>query len=201
MVSVAEGAKSAGESEGLGPSGRRPEPGAAGVLGKSGQSHRLRVPPTSPADQRAPPRGELTPLKHGLLPRARLGVLHWELSQCVGEISRHVLPGVWDQDPSGPGVLPDARPCSPRSSAPERPGCPGRPPGSERRCSEQRGSACALCLGFPAGCKGALGAPRGAVCSPPSATSGGGGTLWPGRAFGSTESLLGGGKWRVAALE
>ncbi|CAI9172743.1 unnamed protein product [Rangifer tarandus platyrhynchus] len=127
MVSVAEGAESAGESEGLGPSGRRPEPGAAGVL--------------------------------------------------------------------------DARPCSPRSSAPERPGCPGRPPGSERRCSEQRGSACALCLGFPAGCEGALGAPRGAVCSPPFATSGGEGTLWPGRAFGSTESLLGGGKRRVAALE
>ena len=38
MVSVAEGAESAGTPEGLGPSGRRPEPGAAGVL-EIGRAH------------------------------------------------------------------------------------------------------------------------------------------------------------------
>lgn len=77
MVSVAEGAKNAGTSEGLGPSGRRPEPGAAGVLGKSGRSHRLRVPRPPQADQRVPQRGELALRARasslGQAGRARLG--------------------------------------------------------------------------------------------------------------------------------
>ena len=39
-------------------------------------------------------RGESWLCEHGLPPWARLGALDWELSQCVGEISRHDFPGI-----------------------------------------------------------------------------------------------------------
>lgn len=78
-------------------------------------------------------------------------------------------PGGGDQDPPAP--RPSGRTpllaSKPRSRS--APAAPAVLPGSECRCSEQRGSACALCSGFswPARQAHALGAPRGAVSSPP----------------------------------
>ena len=136
MVSVAESAESAGKLDGLGPSGRRPEPGAAGVLGKSRRSHRLFAPRPGPR----------VPLREELASRG--------LASSQSQAGRAVLGtfSVWWRDlparpPGGlrspdPLILPEASPFSAQSAPLERPGCLVRPPGSE---SQVRGTA-GICL-------------------------------------------------------
>lgn len=159
MVSVAGSADNAGELEGLGPSGRRPEPGSLGVLGKSRGSHRLCAPLTWPTGSH---RGKSPGPESWAPSSARLGALDWELFQCGGAISLHV-------PPEGPEIRSHPSPhprLASRSTpflAPERPlGAPRLPrpsPWARVPVQEEREPACALGLVSLAGWKRALGAP------------------------------------------
>lgn len=138
MVSVAEGAESAGKLEGLGPSGRRPEPGAAGVLGKSRRSHRLFDPLTWP---KGPTEGRAGFSRAGFLSepgRARCTGNFFsvvERSLCTSSLGAEI------RSPY-PLILLEASPFSAQSAPLERPGCLVRPPGSE---SQVQGTA-GVCL-------------------------------------------------------
>lgn len=76
-------------------------------------------------------------------------------------------------------------------------GAPRRPrPSSWERVQVQRAAGICLrtLLRFSGRRQAGTWCAPGAVSSPPFARSGGGGTWWPGRAFGSAESVLGGGE-------
>lgn len=157
-VSVAEGAESAGELEGLGPSGRRQEPGWSGVLGKSKRSHRPCAPLTWPNGSH---RGKSWVSESWLPPSARVGALDWELFHLGGAVSLHVPWG--DETPKSlrslhPVLLPKTRSSSSQSAS-ASPRCLSIPPGSASQVQGAAGPACALWFVSPAGCKLALRVP------------------------------------------
>lgn len=157
-VSVAEGAESAGELEGLGPSGRRQEPGWSGVLGKSKRSHRPCAPLTW---SKGSHRGKSWVPESWLPPSARVGALDWELFQVGGAVSLHVPWGAETPSPLSPStprcfqkhVL--ACPRVPQ----QHPAALSIPPGSASQAQGAAGPACALWFVSLAGCKLALRVP------------------------------------------
>lgn len=193
MVSAAGTAESTGESEGLGSSRRRPEPGAPGVLGKSRRSHRLGAPRTWPE---GPTEGRISSSRLASYRRRAGRAGRGTFSVWLGRSLCTSSGGLRSGAPPT-RVLPEAPPSSPQSAPQELAGCPVRPPGSKSRVPGTAG----ICLRTLVRVPGRLAACARVTASPlPFTRSEGGGSSWPGRAFGKKHRVLCGRRGRRGSL-